>query len=222
MHNSVTVDYSFWCLVFKGFVLVLQFQDASLQKEVDLKIVLYIAGQSSLVARWPHKPKVVGSNPTSATKRHIKQASTWRVLETNSKRIRLIVMKKNVVYLGEEWTPPCRGTHPDLGQNGIEIQTDRFINHNSAYREVCGIAGQRAGPSGSCATITASKNSVLSLPQQTAMVNSHSQIQVREWAGRSVQTLEMPIRKFALELAKARYKIRSRNEQLKCAKTYNA
>ena len=29
---------------------------------------IYIAGQSSLVARWAHNPKVVGSNPSPATK----------------------------------------------------------------------------------------------------------------------------------------------------------
>ena len=28
----------------------------------------YVAGWSSLVARWAHNPKVVGSNPTPATK----------------------------------------------------------------------------------------------------------------------------------------------------------
>ena len=31
-------------------------------------IYIYIAGWSSLVARWAHNPKVVGSNPSSATK----------------------------------------------------------------------------------------------------------------------------------------------------------
>ena len=30
-------------------------------------IYIYIAGWSSLVARWAHNPKVVGSNPASAT-----------------------------------------------------------------------------------------------------------------------------------------------------------
>ena len=31
-------------------------------------LMLYIAEWSSLVARWAHNPKVVGSNPASATK----------------------------------------------------------------------------------------------------------------------------------------------------------
>ena len=35
---------------------------------VTLKIIEYIAGWSSLVARWAHNPKVVGSNPAPATK----------------------------------------------------------------------------------------------------------------------------------------------------------
>ena len=31
---------------------------------------IYIAGWSSLVARWAHNPKVVGSNPAPATKNY--------------------------------------------------------------------------------------------------------------------------------------------------------
>jgi hypothetical protein len=38
------------------------------------------AGWSSLVARWAHNPKVVGSNPTPATKRHHKFAGTSAVV----------------------------------------------------------------------------------------------------------------------------------------------
>ena len=30
-------------------------------------LIFYIAGWSSLAARWAHNPKVVGSNPTPAT-----------------------------------------------------------------------------------------------------------------------------------------------------------
>ena len=33
-----------------------------------LKIYIYIAGWSSLAARWAHNPKVEGSNPSPATK----------------------------------------------------------------------------------------------------------------------------------------------------------
>ena len=37
------------------------------QKRLYIKRLIMIAGWSSLVARWAHNPKVVGSNPTPAT-----------------------------------------------------------------------------------------------------------------------------------------------------------
>ena len=36
-----------------------------------------IAGWSSLVARWAHNPKVVGSNPTPATKQVINEIASF-------------------------------------------------------------------------------------------------------------------------------------------------
>ena|SRR5690625_1826706 len=55
---------------FEGIIitLILVFYSKILYTcNAELIIVKYIAGWSSLVARWAHNPKVIGSNPIPAT-----------------------------------------------------------------------------------------------------------------------------------------------------------
>src|SRR6185436_14807043 len=44
-----------------------------------------VAGWSSLVARWAHNPKVVGSNPAPATKNSLTKTTTQRMANADPK-----------------------------------------------------------------------------------------------------------------------------------------
>src|SRR6185436_19727969 len=56
-----------------------------------------VAGWSSLVARWAHNPKVVGSNPAPATKNSLTKTTTQRMANADPK-VGVLLCGPSVAY----------------------------------------------------------------------------------------------------------------------------